>query len=199
MRDLRTVGDSYKMYKHISDEPKDYKTYMNITGKLLKHLMKRVMEGERVSLGELGEVGITCRKVSPTIGDDGKIRGLAPDWKATKQMWKQKAEAMGMTFEEYIAKVPKEERELAYCFNEHSNGLIYNIHWFHGETSFKNRTIYNLRFTKDNKIDLNKMIRDGDADFTEIQALKRVNGKMQKAVPVYKEDLAKKEEKKELW
>ena len=80
--------------------------------------------------------------------EDGEIKGLAPDWVKTKQLWDSDTEA-------------KENKQLVYHFNEETNGIRYKFSWSKNRVLVSNKTLYNLRMTRSNKRELSKLVREG--------------------------------------
>lgn len=156
------MRDSYSVYKASVDKPLKLNPYLNIIHAFIKFVMKKVCEGYIVNLGaRLGYIGVRGKKAIPVINDAGEIKGVAPNWGKTKAFWLEKAKEMGISFEEYLKQVPKEQRQLIYCFNEHSNGLIYSIHWYKKKAVIANKMFYNLKFSRDNKRTVSKLAFEG--------------------------------------
>lgn len=175
MKEKTNVRDSYKLYRDNNELVVPRVIYLEIVFKFIKFIMDKVFEGYDVKLLMLGIIGIRSRKVVPKIdiGNDGKeyITGLAPNWRKTKELWKEKADELGISYENYISTIPKEKRPPpVLCFNEHSNGLIYNIMWYNHDVIIKNRTLYSLRFSRENKRRLSRMIMKGEAEFLDIKS-----------------------------
>ena len=136
--------------------------YINIVHGYFKFLMKKVFEGNDVRLGaKLGIIGIRGKKVMPTIGWDGKVKGVAPSWGKTKAKWVEEAKAMGITFEEFLEKVPKKDRKLVFCFNEHTEYIRYRIVWYKRNVIVNNKTFYGLTFNRVNRRTLWNLINEG--------------------------------------
>lgn len=127
-------------------------TYLAIVLGYMKFLMRKVLEGYWVRLGaKLGIIYIIGSKVTPRINKDGKIIGLIPSWSKTKIKWTEEATKLGLTFKEYIEQVPREKRELVYCFNEHSEYVRYSMVWIKKNVIVTNKTFYRLTFNRANK------------------------------------------------
>lgn len=136
--------------------------YNSIVHGYLKFLMKKVLEGNDVRLGaRLGTIGVRGKKVLPKIGWDGKIKGVVPSWSKTKIKWTEDAKAMGLTFEEYLNVVPKEERQLVFCFNEHTEYIRYRIVWYKKNVIVSNKTFYRLAFNRVNRRALWNLLNSG--------------------------------------
>jgi len=136
--------------------------YINIVHGYLKFLMKKVFEGNDVRLGaKLGIIGVRGKKVIPEIGWDGKVKGVAPSWGKTKAKWVEEAKDMRLTFEEFLQKVPKHERKLVFCFNEHTEYIRYRIVWYKKNVIVENKTFYGLTFNRINRRTLWNLINEG--------------------------------------
>lgn len=153
------IRESYKLYKiranNYGFERIATKEYLYIINGFIKFLMRRVFAGSDVKLpADMGTLGIRCTKVKPRIGDDGRIKGLAPNWPKTLELWNNNAEA-------------KAEKRIVYCFNEHSNGMRYRFVWSRLNSIFTNKTVYSLQMSRPNKRVVNKMAHNGTAEFLE--------------------------------
>lgn len=166
MVDLVGIGDSYKYYRQ-NNPPEnwipnvDYKKGMPIYNKvvngLIKHMMSKVFQGYDVKLGaKLGIIGIRGEKIEPIIVQDqdgnATIRGVAPDWGATKKL--QAADP-----------VAKANRTKVYCFNEHNNGIKYKFFWNRDLVLVKNKRYYSLTFSRRNRRELARLIKQENREY----------------------------------
>jgi hypothetical protein len=148
MKDYHNIRDSYKLYKETVDNPVDIKIYISIVNGFMKFLIRRLFEkGELLLPERLGKLFIIGKKVNVKI-QDGKIKGLAPDWASTKELWESDPEA-------------KANKVLIYHFNEETNGIRYKIFWSKERVLVPNKTLYNLRMTRKNKRTISKIIKSG--------------------------------------
>lgn len=148
MKNYNNLRDSYKTYKRESEEPVDIKEYVSIVNGFMKFLMRKLFEKGVILLPErLGNIQITGRRVRARV-EDGIIKGLAPDWGETKKLWERDP-------------VAKEEKRLVYHFNEETDGVRYKFTWSKERVLVPNKTLYNLRFTRGNKRELAKLIKEG--------------------------------------
>lgn len=148
MKNYYNLRDSYKLYKEEYKEPVNIKVYIFIVNGFMKFLMRKLfLKGEVLLPTRLGNISIIGKKVKVTI-EDGQIKGLAPDWKSTKELWDNNAEA-------------KEAKTLVYHFNEQTNGVRYRFFWSKNRVLVPNKTLYNLRLTRTNKRILSALIQDG--------------------------------------
>lgn len=145
---FHNLRDSYKTYKSKSDNPVDIKVYISVVQGYLKFLMFKLFSIGEIKIPErLGTVQIQGKKVKVTY-EDGQIKGLAPDWGATKKLW-----------EESI--VAKTNKQLIYHFNEETNGVRYKFLWSKSRVLAANKTLYDLRMTRTNKRFLATLVKGG--------------------------------------
>lgn len=81
----------------------------------------------------LGTIRIKKIKIKVKMNDDGTIdkRYLAPDWKATKELWNKDEDA-------------KNRKQLVYHLNRHTNGYKHRFFWNKQNSNVRNQTIYTL-------------------------------------------------------
>lgn len=139
----------YHGYRKTVEKPiSDVKLYLEIVTGLMKFIMKKVFEGYDVQLSandSLGRIGVRGVKTSGYIGKDGQIKGLAPHWTKTKELWDNNPQA-------------KLDRTIVYCTNEHSGGVRYKLVWYKQDAKLPNKSLYTLKFCRKNKRTLNKLI-----------------------------------------
>ena len=142
------INDSYVVYKNISNDPVDKSIYLQITNQFMKFLSSKLLSQGEINIPErLGKLSIYGKKVKVKV-EDGQIKGLAPDWVKTKQLWDSDEEA-------------KNNKQLVYHFNEETNGIRYKYVWSKNRVLVSNKTLYNLRMTRSNKRELSKLVREG--------------------------------------
>ena len=148
MKKFFNTRDSYVVYKNMSANPINISQYVQITNHFMKFLITKLLTTGEINIPErLGKLSIFGKKVNVRI-EDGEIKGLAPDWVKTKQLWDSDAEA-------------KENKQLVYHFNEETNGIRYKFAWSKNRVLVSNKTLYNLRMTRSNKRELSKLVREG--------------------------------------
>lgn len=148
MKSYYNTRDSYVIYKHSSDNPMDIKKFILITNSFMKFLSKKLLDTGSITIPErLGNLNIIGRKVKVRV-EDGEIKGLAPDWAKTKQLWDQDS-------------VAKENKQLVYHFNEQTNGIRYKFFWSKNRVLVSNKTLYNLKLTRTNKRELSQLVKNG--------------------------------------
>ena len=147
MKKFYNTRDSYVVYKNMSDNPINISEYVQIINQFMKFLILKLLSTGEIILPErLGRLSIFGKKVNVRI-EDGEIKGLAPDWVKTKQLWDSDEEA-------------KNNKQLVYHFNEETNGIRYKFFWSKNRVLVSNKTLYNLRMTRSNKRELSKLIRE---------------------------------------
>jgi len=140
--------DSYKTYVKNTDNPVSVSVYLSIINGFMQFLMGKLFIRGEIQLPErLGKLQIVGKKVNVRI-EDGKIKGLAPDWAETKKLWDEDSKA-------------KKEKQLVYHFNEETNGIRYRFFWSKARALVANKTLYNLKLTRTNKRILSSLIKDG--------------------------------------
>ena len=142
------INDSYVVYKNISNDPVDKSIYLQSTNQFMKFLSSKLLSQGEINIPErLGKLSIYGKKVKVKV-EDGQIKGLAPDWVKTKELWESDKEA-------------KNKKQLVYHFNEETNGIRYKFFWSKNRVLVSNKTLYNLRMTRSNKRELSKLVREG--------------------------------------
>ena len=148
MKKFYNTRDSYIVYKNMSVNPINISEYVQIINQFMKFLILKLLSTGEIILPErLGRLSIFGKKVNVRI-EDGEIKGLAPDWVKTKQLWDSDEEA-------------KNNKQLVYHFNEETNGIRYKFFWSKNRVLVSNKTLYNLRMTRSNKRELSKLVKEG--------------------------------------
>ena len=141
-------------YLKTVENPVSKKEYLSLAYELMKHLSGLLLKGAFVSLPcRLGEVSVKGRKVIAKV-ENGQIKGLAPDWKATKKLWATNEKA-------------RAERKLVYHFNEPTAGIRYRLFWSKKTALVENKTLYALQMTRTNKRAVSQRIQEGTEYFVE--------------------------------
>lgn len=126
----------------------DKKTYLAVVRKFMSFAGGYLLVKGDMKLPErLGEIQILGRKSKFRI-EDGLIKGLAPDWKATKELWAENP-------------IAKEEKRVLFHFNEETNGIRYKFFWSKHGVIISNKTLYQLRLSRKIKRKLAEMIKLG--------------------------------------
>jgi hypothetical protein len=141
--------EQLNVFKDTQRYNEDRQVYLGIVFGMFKFIMSKVLKAYDVRLGaKLGIIGIRGRKIQPIIDKDGNIKGIAPDWGATKKLQATNEEA-------------RTKRTIVYCFNEHSDGIKYKLYWGTRNVIVKNRSYYSITFSRQNRRTLAKAIKDG--------------------------------------
>jgi hypothetical protein len=146
----RNIRDSYPLYKQIAKEPiADLKDYTSLTGEYNEFLVESARKGHKVALPfRLGSLEIEGKKQKASISENGEIKGLAPDWQRTKQLWQNNPEAAA-------------KKQLVYHSNSHSGKMRYKYLWSKKNVLVANKTLYSLVLTRANKRALAREIKNG--------------------------------------
>ena len=148
MKKFYNTRDSYVVYKNMSVNPINISQYVQIINHFMKFLSSKLLSTGEINIPErLGKLSIFGKKVNVRI-EDGEIKGLAPDWVKTKQLWESDEEA-------------KNNKQLVYHFNEETNGIRYKFSWSKNRVLVSNKTLYNLRMTRTNKRALSNLVKEG--------------------------------------
>lgn len=154
----KNLKSSYKVYKNSVERPIDVKNYLLIVGDFLQFLIQKVLEGHEVTLpNRLGKLSIIGREQKITIEKNGKIKGLAPDWVKTKELWEKNPEA-------------RKNKKLVYHTNNKTGGITYRYFWAKKNVIILNKNLYSLRLTRTNKRAASSLINSGKEYETKIFA-----------------------------
>jgi hypothetical protein len=147
---MKNLRESYKFYKaNAEQELVDIKTYLKVVHLFMKFIISEVLKGERINFPEkMGSLEVKGAKQKLWVDKDGKVRGLSPNWRKTKELWDSNEKA-------------KQEKTLVYNTNEHSDGVRYRYSWRKRGHHFKNGALYSIRLTRANKRALYSAIKDG--------------------------------------
>lgn len=161
MINRENIIDSYKFYRR--ENPKidpsvvttqdDERVFLGIIYGFIDHMMEKVFDGWDVKLGaKLGIMGVRGMKIEPIINERGEIKGVAPDWGATKKL-------------QASDPIAKEKRTIVYCFNEHSNGIKYQFFWGKRGSIVTHKTFYSLTFSRHNRRTLASGIKTKNKEY----------------------------------
>ena len=151
----KNVRDSYKLYKQSTKNYVDIKEYIAYANDYNKYLINKVLEGEEITLpARLGTLSIIGKKQKVSFDENGKIKGLAPDWVKTKQLWENNPKA-------------KEEKKLLYHTNSHTDNTRYKFFWSKQRILIQNKILYSLKITRDNKRAVHNLILKGKQYITK--------------------------------
>jgi nucleoid DNA-binding protein len=149
------IRDSYKGYKSSVKEPLEKKEYLEIAYGFMEFMMEKIFDGHTVKIPErLGVVEIKGRKQKIKIDKEtDAISGLAPDWKATNDLWRRDPLA-------------KSKKKMIFLLNEHTGGIRYKINWSKLNVLVENKSAYALIFSRANKRRLAKIIKETKKEYT---------------------------------
>ena len=147
MKKFYNTRDSYVVYKNMSVNPINISQYVQIINHFMKFLSSKLLSTGEINIPErLGKLSIFGKKVNVRI-EDGEIKGLAPDWVKTKELWDSDP-------------IAKNNKQLVYHFNEETNGIRYKFAWSKNRVLVSNKTLYNLRMTRTNKRELSRLVKN---------------------------------------
>ncbi len=152
MQEKQGIRDIYRFYKRNTDKSVDLHTFRRIWGTFAEQVIQIIiLEGKDFNMPSLGSIGIRKQKIIVSMTKDGDIdkRYLAPDWKATKELWKKDSKA-------------KENKQLVFHLNKHFNGFVCKWFWDRRTCSVPNYGAYALQMTRANKRLLASTIQDED-------------------------------------
>lgn len=150
-----SIRTSYKKYKESEPNPLSLQQYIRLTADYILFLMDKVFDNEEVTLPHnMGSLSVQGIKEKVHFDEEGKIKGLSPNWRLTKELWEKDPTA-------------KENKKLIFNTNEHTNGIRYKFLWSKKRIIVPFKTVYALRMSKDNKKKL----------FAELQGGKEYNSK----------------------
>ena len=151
----KNVRDSYKLYKKSTTNLVDIKDYIIYANEYNKFLMDKVLEGNEITLpSRLGTLCIIGKKQNISFDENGKVKGLAPDWVKTKQLWDSNA-------------LLKEKKQIVYHTNNHTDNTRYKFFWSKQRILIQNKILYALRMTRDNKRKVHFLIKEGKQYITK--------------------------------
>lgn len=140
-----TIKTTYKDYVAQSTNPVSYAKYSDINYKFMQFIISIVFLGDRVYLPErMGSLVVKGKKQKLRIVG-GHIKGLAPDWKATKEFRLNNPDSTKVIFHT----------------NLHTENIRYKIRWSKFNIYAKFKGYYSLRFTRNVKRQLSALIKGG--------------------------------------
>jgi len=144
--------DMYKAYVKNNKEDKiSYSTYSKVLNSFNKKISEKIMKEsfEYIIPYRLGILRIKKYKPSIKIDENGNLdyKGLSPNWKATKELWKKDKEA-------------RKAKKIVFHTNDHSDGYNYKWHFSNYRSNCENRSVYSFIPTRTNKRTLAELIKD---------------------------------------
>lgn len=122
-------------------KPRDIVFYREIANGFIKFLVEKVFEGYEVQLSQnnsLGTLEIVGSKSKVRIGESGEVKGLAVDYKRTKELWEKNPKA-------------KEEGRRIYHTNDHTQNIRYRFRWKMNKMNNKHKRLYGIIMSRANK------------------------------------------------
>jgi len=148
----KNIRSGYKEYFKSVSNPVSEKEYVTICSEYNKYLMKKVFEGDEITLpARMGILFIVGKKNIIKFNDKGEPN-LPVNWKATTDLWKRDI-------------VAAENKKKIYHTNDHTDGVTYRFFWSKKNIFAENKNLYSLIFTRDNKRMVNTMILKGQEYF----------------------------------
>ena len=143
------LRESYRHYRKRVEDPLDQKRYLALNAAYNRFLLEKVLDGHEVTLpSRMGTLCITGKKQKVRFDDEGNIKGLAPDWVATKALRGKSEKA-------------RKERKIVYHINNETGGYRYRFTWSKKNAIVANKTLYSLKMTRGNKREASKRIKEG--------------------------------------
>jgi len=149
------TGDYYKHfiettgYTHIS-----WAVFGEVLREFNSHVRERISTkgAEYTFPCRIGKVELRKKKTEVKIDEEGNvINNLPPNWKATRELWAENESAR------------KRGVKIRYT-NEHTGGYTFRIFYRRSKATFKNKSIYKMRFNRDLKRQLSQSIFAGKID-----------------------------------
>ena len=144
---------SYKLYKNNSDNSVSIKTYTDIVYEFNKFLIKKVLEGDKITLPcRMGYLYVLGKKQNIKFDDNGNVVGLAPDWVSTKKLRSANEQF-------------NNQKGLLYHLNHHTDGVRYKYFWSKATVCVKFKILYSLRISRENKRTLSSNIKSNNYNY----------------------------------
>ena len=136
---------SYELYKEENENPISKKEYVSINRDFMKYLSAKLLVDGIVKFPErLGYVQVVGNKSKFRV-ENNMIKGLAPDWKATKETGKP-----------------------VYLLNDHSGYFKYRFYWCKKNCLLTNKSKYQFIASRENKRTLASIIFAKLKDYREL-------------------------------
>jgi len=145
-------------YAEFKKNNKGTKITRGIYGSVIKELNsfqrdRLSSKGVEINIpSRLGKVELRKNKSEIKINEDGTVKNNLPvNWKDTRKLWLENESA-------------KEKKIKVRYTNEHTDGYSFKVFFYKRRATFKNKSIYGMRFNRMLKRDLSKSIFDGKID-----------------------------------
>ena len=147
-------NDYYRFYSQRNSSPVSRKVYGEILREFNEYVRDRLSgkgAGYIIPSG-LGKIELRKMKAEVKIDDDGVIINHLPtNWKETRKLW----------LENPVAKAKNIKIKFT---NEHTDGHTFRIVYLRSKATYKNKSVYKMRFNRTMKRDLSKSIFQGRID-----------------------------------
>lgn len=156
-RPMVNIRDSYYDSYRKNDPNTSIKVevYIEIVLGFILFIMQKILSGRQVMLpANMGTMYIVGKKPKTWVDDTNDLRGLAVNWEATKEYWRNNEEA-------------RKAKKVIYHFNEHTNGYRYKFHWVKQGMTVRNKFHYYFRAMRNNKRGMTKQLKN-NVDFLTI-------------------------------
>jgi hypothetical protein len=148
------ANDYYKFFTNNNEEKVSRSLYGQVIKSFNVFVRDRLSDkgAEIVFPCRIGRAELKKKKTEVKIDEDGKvINNLPTNWKATRDLWKESPES-------------KEKNVKIKFTNEHTDGYTFKISYLKGRATFRNKSIYKIRFNRTLKRNLSKSIFKGNID-----------------------------------
>jgi len=147
------LNASYPYYVENNKEHVDIKTYLKINYLYFKFLIFKVLSGEEVTLpSKFGTLKVLGKKIKIKFDEKGRPSNLAPNWKATKELWASNEDA-------------KKRKQIIWYTNDETDNVTYRYHWSKRNMLIGNKMLYSLTLSRHNKRTLSKKISVENKDY----------------------------------
>jgi len=147
----KDIKDFYEMYINTNDDDDivHWLEFRKILYSFNRYFFDRIVDGEEISFPfNLGAMVIVGRKCVPKIDENGNIKGLPPDFGATRKLWNSDPKA-------------KAEKRIIYYENTETDGYVYRCLWNKLKGSYKYINLYALITSKPNRTKIFKAVKSG--------------------------------------
>ena len=153
---MKNIRSSYPIYKSNSENPSDINEFARVNNDFNKFIMANILIGKEIKLPcKMGVVFVKGKKVKIKFDEDGNLKGFAPNYKATRELWEKCPECA-------------EKKQLVFHLNEHTNNVRYKFFWSRDRMLVENKSFYTMIFTRTNKRVLADLINNGKEYFVEL-------------------------------
>jgi len=149
------VNDYYADFKKKNKESKvNRKIYGSVIKEFNSFQRDRLSnKGVEINMpSRLGKIELRKNKSEIRINEDGTVKNNLPvNWKDTRKLWIENEFA-------------KEKKIKVRYTNEHTDGYSFKVFFYKRRATFKNKSIYGMRFNRKLKRDLSDSIFKGKID-----------------------------------